>query len=82
MNSFMWVRREAYYAVFEGLEFHHSRSGIALANQVEVLCLCLVDDDGLDWLLFGEGVVAAQSVNAVVMNHGTGDPGHAAEIAI
>lgn len=79
-DLFLWARREASYAPFEGLEFHRAKSATALANQVDVLCLCLLDDAGLDELLFEEGVADALPVNALVINHATGDPVHAAEV--
>jgi 3-hydroxyisobutyrate dehydrogenase-like beta-hydroxyacid dehydrogenase len=77
----IWARREASYEPFAGLEHRRVDSALALAREVEVLCLCLLGDAELSTLLFEGGVADALSDGKIVLNHATGDPTIAEKLA-
>jgi 3-hydroxyisobutyrate dehydrogenase-like beta-hydroxyacid dehydrogenase len=77
----IWARREASYEPFAGLEHRRVDSALALAGEVEILCLCLPGDAELSALLFEGGVADALPDGAIVLNHATGDPTIAEKLA-
>lgn len=77
----VWARRDASYAALGAVAFQRMPHPQALARSVDVLCLCLPGDAELKALLFTNTVAKELPIGAVVINHGTGDPGAAAQIA-
>ncbi|WP_210490185.1 NAD(P)-binding domain-containing protein [Microvirga antarctica] len=77
----VFARRDAAYAELGPVRFVRARDPQALARSVDILCLCLPGDAELRELLFADGVANALPGGGIVINHATGDPGAAMQIA-
>lgn len=77
----VWARRPEALAGFADKGARIMDTAQAVAQEVEVLCLCLPGDAELQDLLFERGLAEALARGATVINHATGDPRTAAVIA-
>lgn len=80
-DLYVWARREASYAELGDVRFQRASDPTTLARSVDILCLCLPGDAELKELLLDHNVASALPIGGIVINHATGDPGAAAEMA-
>ncbi|WP_212808383.1 alpha/beta fold hydrolase [Micromonospora endophytica] len=72
----LWARRPASLTILEGTPYNAHDSVASLASAVDVLLLCLRDDDDdIADLLDQRKLLDGLRPGTVVVNHGTGDPG-------
>src|SRR6202044_3693767 len=69
-----WARRPQSYAALGGAAFQRHDDLAALARAVDVLALCLRDDQDIHDLIEQRGLLDALRPGATGVNHGTGDP--------
>ncbi|TWC77277.1 3-hydroxyisobutyrate dehydrogenase-like beta-hydroxyacid dehydrogenase [Rhizobium sp. SJZ105] len=80
-DLFIWARRAEAVKPFETTGATIMETAKAVAQDVEVLCLCLPGDSELETLLWEDGLATALRRGAVVINHATGDPQRAVAIS-
>ncbi|SCE74125.1 NAD(P)-dependent oxidoreductase [Micromonospora chokoriensis] len=71
----VWARRPESLRALDTTEFTVAESVATLAGAVDVLLLCLRDDDDILDLLEHHRLLDGLRPGSVVANHGTGDPG-------
>ena len=69
-----WARRPQSYDALGGAAFERHDDLASLARAVDVLALCLRDDQDICDLIEQHGLLDALRPGATVVNHGTGDP--------
>ena len=69
-----WARRPQSYDALGGAAFERHDDLASLARAVDVLALCLRDDQDIRDLIEQHGLLDALRPGATVVNHGTGDP--------
>jgi 3-hydroxyisobutyrate dehydrogenase-like beta-hydroxyacid dehydrogenase len=69
-----WARRPRSYDALGGAAFERHDDLASLARAVDVLALCLRDDQDIRDLIEQHGLLDALRHGATVVNHGTGDP--------
>jgi len=69
-----WARRPQSYDTLGGAAFERHDDLASLAREVDVLALCLRDDQDIRDLIEQHGLLDALRPGATVVNHGTGDP--------
>ncbi|MEU8004175.1 NAD(P)-dependent oxidoreductase [Catellatospora sp. NPDC049111] len=70
----VWARRPESLRAIEGTPYTVAGSVAELARAVDVLLLCMRDDDDILDLLDHRRLLEAMRPGSVVVNHGTGDP--------
>lgn len=71
----VWNRSASKMQAFRDVGVPVATSPADLARQVDVLCLCVTDATALDAVLFGpDGIVGANSVPRVIVDHSTVSP--------
>ncbi len=80
-DLYVWARRDASYGELGDVTFHRASDPTALARSVDILCLCLPGDAELKNLLLDHNVASALPLGGIVINHATGDPSAATEMA-
>ena len=76
----VWARNEKSLEALRGSVYEKKESAAAVAAAVDVLCLCLRGDDDIQNLV-RDGLLRDTRNLKVVVNHATGDPREAAELA-
>lgn len=69
-----WARRPAAYDALAGVAFERHADLASVAGSVDLLALCLRDDNDIEDLIAHQGLLEALRPDAIVVNHGTGDP--------
>jgi 3-hydroxyisobutyrate dehydrogenase-like beta-hydroxyacid dehydrogenase len=69
-----WARRAQSYEALSGIQFTRHEELAALSGSVDLLALCLRDDQDIEDLIEQHGLIDALRPGATVVNHGTGDP--------
>ncbi|MEG3175372.1 NAD(P)-dependent oxidoreductase [Sphingomonas sp. RB3P16] len=69
-----WARSPRSYDAISDVPFERHADLASLAANVDVLALCLRDDQDIDDLIEHNRLVEAVRPGSVVVNHGTGDP--------
>ncbi|MEU2282547.1 NAD(P)-dependent oxidoreductase [Streptomyces sp. NPDC013178] len=77
----VWARRPRSLQALDGTPHAVAASPAELAGSVDVLALCLRDDDDIWDILRTDGLLSALNPGTVVVNHGTGDPDENTRIA-
>jgi 3-hydroxyisobutyrate dehydrogenase-like beta-hydroxyacid dehydrogenase len=70
----VWARRVQSFDAISGVKYLRHNSLESLAPAVDVLCLCLRDDEDIWDLIRQQRLTEALRRGAIVVNHGTGDP--------
>ncbi|MEU6221357.1 NAD(P)-dependent oxidoreductase [Streptomyces sp. NPDC047022] len=70
----VWARSSRSLAALEGHRHTAHPDPAALIKAVEVLALCVTDDDGVRSLVTSDQTQAVFRMGQIVVNHGTGDP--------
>ncbi|MEG3086880.1 NAD(P)-dependent oxidoreductase [Sphingomonas sp. PB4P5] len=70
----VWARRPQSYEALSGVKFERHGDLASLAGSVDLLALCLRDDQDIDDLMDQHGLLNALRRGSTVVNHGTGDP--------
>ena len=70
-----WARRAGSLDVLAGIPQTVHTSVASLGAQSDIVALCLTDDSDIRDLLEQQGLLASLKPGAIVVNHGTGDPG-------
>jgi 3-hydroxyisobutyrate dehydrogenase-like beta-hydroxyacid dehydrogenase len=71
----VWARRPQSYDALSGVRFNRHDDLASLAGAVDLLALCLRDDEDIRDLIETQDLLDALKPGATVINHGTGDPG-------
>ncbi|GGL15709.1 6-phosphogluconate dehydrogenase [Sphaerisporangium melleum] len=77
----VWARRPQSLDVLAGVPYVVHATPAELAAAVDVLALCLRDDNDIWDILRTPGVPEALRPGLIIVNHGTGDPGENRRIA-
>ncbi|MDB5928991.1 MAG: NAD(P)-dependent oxidoreductase [Polaromonas sp.] len=77
----VYARRALSLGAVEGVAHTVHASVASLAKACNIVALCLTDDKDVWRLLDDQGLLAALAPGAVVINHGTGEPGENARLA-
>ncbi|MEW5716908.1 NAD(P)-binding domain-containing protein, partial [Pseudomonas sp. SB113] len=76
----VWARNPASYAQLSSVQHTQHKNLEQFAQQCEFVALCVrSDEDVLEVLQ--SGLIAGLRADAVIINHGTGQPRHAARVA-
>jgi 3-hydroxyisobutyrate dehydrogenase-like beta-hydroxyacid dehydrogenase len=70
----VWARRPQSFDAISRVKYLRHDSLESLAVMVDVLCLCLRDDEDIWNLIRQHRLIAALRPGSIVVNHGTGDP--------
>ena len=77
----VWARNERSYQALADVSYARCESIEELGRRSDVVGLCLTDDADVWELLDDKRLLSALPPNAIVVNHGTGDPEVAGELA-
>jgi 3-hydroxyisobutyrate dehydrogenase-like beta-hydroxyacid dehydrogenase len=77
----VWARSERSYESLGDLPYERCESVEELGRRSDVVGLCLADDADVWELLDDKGLLGALPPGGIVVNHGTGDPEVAVELA-
>ena len=70
----VWARRDQSFDAISGVKYLRHDSLESLAVMVDVLSLCLRDDEDIWNLIRQHRLIEALRSGSIVVNHGTGDP--------
>jgi 3-hydroxyisobutyrate dehydrogenase-like beta-hydroxyacid dehydrogenase len=78
---FVWARRPEAYAELAGSPHVVCGTAAELGKQCAVVGLCVLDDQGVEEVLFARGLIANMTPGSIVTIHSTGAPAAAAQFA-